>query len=81
MIRLLQLFKNDRISEEEWSEFTALPIEQASEMKRGKLAELIYELAKTFQKLVGPPLSQDAIIDLLCAVSKSSIQEQLTTNC
>jgi hypothetical protein len=29
MIRLLQLFKNDRISEEEWSEFTALPIEQA----------------------------------------------------
>jgi hypothetical protein len=50
-------------------------------MKRGKLAELIYELAKTFQKLVGPPLSQDAIIDLLCAVSKSSIQEQLTTNC
>jgi hypothetical protein len=50
-------------------------------MKQGKLAQLIYELTKTFQKIVGPPLSQDEITDLLCAVSKSSIQEQLTTNC
>jgi len=74
MARLLQLYKNNKISEEEWSEFIALSTEAASKINRDSLAKLVERLADLFQQLIEPPLSREVVINLIYAVSNSATQ-------
>jgi hypothetical protein len=74
MARLFQLYKNNKISEEEWSEFVALSTEAASKINRDSLAKLVERLADLFQQLIEPPLSREVVINLIYAVRNSATQ-------
>jgi hypothetical protein len=70
MARLLQLYKNDKILEEEWSEFVALSAAPASEMIRDRFAPVVENLVNLLQKFIEvPSLSRDVVTNLLYAVS------------
>jgi hypothetical protein len=80
MARLLQLYKNDKISEDEWSEFVALSAVPASEMRRDEFVKEAEGVVILFQQLIELPLSRDVVTNLLCAVRNPLTQRQSFTN-